>query len=254
MTFIELIISKVMSEVYERRKNWTRKLASGTLKFFYYAKHPFEFAKLKADDLDFSTREGNYALVWLNDGTNQVIAGRIKGIDKSIIKEGALIITPYPKGLDIKIPLSNISCYRDDMTSESQLRKTIEEGINLGFLREGSLHFTYLGMVYATTETFMSMLEMDEFRFLWETLGESFFKIKIGSADHLQMRPYKPEVLQEFLIRIVYFLINLPTTTKDDVIVIALTRLFTNMLSALVFASISDPDMRKEFDRYRNPR
>src|SRR2546428_4283766 len=105
-----------MSEANIKKRKWARKFASGTLKFFYYVKHPLEFAKQKAEDLSFSTKIGNYVLIWLNDGTNQVIAGRIKGVDKTIIKEGAIIITLYPKGIDIKIPLNNISCYRDDMT------------------------------------------------------------------------------------------------------------------------------------------
>lgn len=210
-----------------------------------------EFAKQKAEDLSFSTKVGNYVLIWLNDGNNQVIAGRIKGIDKTIIKDGAMVISQYPKGCDIKIPLSNISCYRDDMTSEEELRKTIQDGINLGFLREGSLYFTYLGIVYVTTETFKDMLAKEEFKFLWKALGESFFEIKLGSAHGLQMLPYKLEMLQDFSVRMVLFMVNLPTTTKDNTVIMSLTRLFTNLLSTLLISSMSDPQMQKEFKRHK---
>jgi hypothetical protein len=231
----------------KKLKEFGRTVGVGMLRGIAAVRDPATGLRDLAIWLQFGKNKNKFVAIFLSSDNNQVITGIIKGVDKSIFKDGALRISTTDGSKEILLPLSSILTYRLFSTKE-ELERSIKDGLDLKAFMKGSLYFTYIGMVYISTETVLAIFEMEEFQDLKDIIEENDVEIEDElkeMAIELQNSPYSQQGLQMFVSKLGVMINIFRTTSKLELDQrITLVTLFTNFITSLLISSMKDRDMK----------
>jgi hypothetical protein len=200
---------------------------------------------------------GKFALVWFRNVENpkDAVIGKVErvipktpGQEKSVMIHTMNVIRRDntiewgPSNGQRPIPVSAVICYADFET-ETDLLNAVRNAVSEGTIRLGSLHFTYLGVAYLSSEAILELLERYEF-LAWPVRSNNYPYpfIDVPTAIHnFQERPLDPSFLKDFLLAMAIILVNVRSLEVN--VRYSVTNLLTNIIASMITVSVIEEEM-----------